>query len=63
MDSLLDEFDKVRDATITLFKTFPKTALSQTGISNGNPLSVRAIAYILAGHELHHLNVIQERYL
>ncbi len=62
IDSLLDEFDQVRSCTLSLFKSFDKTVYEKTGISNGHPLSVRAIAYILAGHELHHMNVIRERY-
>ena len=63
IDSLLDELDKVRDCTIALFRGFDKSVYNNIGISNGHPLSVRAIAYILAGHEIHHVKVIEERYL
>ncbi|GBL35186.1 hypothetical protein EMGBS15_07810 [Filimonas sp.] len=63
IDTLLDEFDQVRSATLSLFKSFDKSVYDKTGTSNNHPLSVRAIAHILAGHELHHMKVIQERYL
>lgn len=61
--SLLSEFSVVRRASIELFKNFDDEMLAQTGTANKNPVSVRALGFIIAGHELHHMNVIKERYL
>jgi uncharacterized damage-inducible protein DinB len=60
---LLDEFALVRRSTIAFFKSLDNTALMRTGVANGNRVSVRALAYHIAGHELHHMNIIRERYL
>lgn len=56
------EFASVRAATLTLFRSFDEAALVRRGTANGNPVSVRALAMILAGHELHHLTLLRERY-
>ena len=61
--SLLAEYDAVRAATVVLFESFGETELSRRGTANGGPASVRALLYIIPGHELHHLNIIRERYL
>ena len=63
MESLLDELATVREATISLFAGLPDEAFLRGGIASGHFMTVRAIAYHLAGHELRHLNVIRERYL
>ncbi len=63
MGSVMNELESVRDASVTLFEGLPAESWSRTGVANGNPISVRAIAWITAGHLLHHLEVIQERYL
>lgn len=60
---ILREFAAVRNATLALFAGFDETVFAKTGTVNHTPTSVRAIAYGIAGHELHHLNVIKERYL
>jgi uncharacterized damage-inducible protein DinB len=60
---LLNEFDAVRDATICLFKSFDDKILTSKGTANNKEISVRALGYIIAGHELHHAGVIKERYL
>lgn len=62
-ESLLEEYTAVRKATLTLFENLPGDAWNRTGTANDHPVSVRALAYILAGHELHHLGVIKEKYL
>jgi hypothetical protein len=62
-DSLIEEYQSIRIATITLYKSFSKEMLLQIGIASNSPLSVRAAGYIIAGHEKHHCNVIKERYL
>ncbi len=63
LDSIVDEFESVRESTITLFLGLPEEAWSRAGMANGRPVTVRAIAWITAGHLLHHLKVIEERYL
>lgn len=63
LDSILDEFESVRDATVTLLQGLPDEAWTRTGEANGRPVSVRAIAWMTAGHLLHHLAVVQDRYL
>jgi uncharacterized damage-inducible protein DinB len=60
---ILKEFATVRRATISLFEGFNNQALTRAGVANGNIMSVRAAIYHLAGHELHHINLIRERYL
>ncbi len=60
---LLQEFSEVRAATISLFKNFSNQTLMQSGTANGNPMSVRALGFIISGHALHHLRIIKERYL
>lgn len=62
LDSLLDEYATVRAATLSLFSGFPDEAFTRTGIANGAPMSVRAAAFHIAGHELHHLESIRTNY-
>jgi hypothetical protein len=61
--AILDQYDHLRSANIELFKSFDEAAWARKGIASGNPVTVRALAYIIAGHERHHLGVIRERYL
>lgn len=63
LDDLLAEFSSVRAATLTLYAGLKDDVLIRTGVASGNVMSVRAIAYHIAGHELRHVNIIQERYL
>ena len=63
MDSLLAEFEAVRRATIALLDGLPAEAWARGGTASGKPVTVRALAWIIAGHERHHLAVIRERYL
>ncbi|MEG8946247.1 DinB family protein [Rosettibacter firmus] len=60
---ILDEFILLRKSTIMMFKGMTDEMMLRKGIINGIDITVRAIAYIIAGHTLHHLNVIKERYL
>jgi uncharacterized damage-inducible protein DinB len=62
-ESLLSEFETVREATISLFASFTDLDLLRLGTASNASVSVRAIGYIILGHELHHKNVILERYL
>ncbi|NJN45136.1 MAG: DinB family protein [Anaerolineae bacterium] len=63
IEAILDEYTAVRMATITLLESFSEDRYSCLGTASENPLSVRAAAYIIAGHELHHMNSIRENYL
>jgi DinB family protein len=60
---LADEFEYTRKSNVYLFKNLDGDASLRRGLSNNNELSVRAIAYIIAGHELHHAGILRTRYL
>jgi hypothetical protein len=53
----------VRLATISLFKNMPAEAWARTGIASDNRFTVRAMAFITAGHLTHHVRILKERYL
>jgi hypothetical protein len=59
----VDEFHRVRRSTISLFRNMPAEAWMRKGIASDNPFSVRALAYIIAGHVAHHIAVLNKRYL
>ena len=59
----VEEFQMVRMATISFFRNLPSEAWMRTGIASGNPFTVRALAFIIAGHVRHHLRILQEKYL
>jgi uncharacterized damage-inducible protein DinB len=63
LDDLASEFESVRRSTIFLFKPLNAEASMRTGLANGSAASVRALAYMIAGHELHHRNILRDRYL
>ena len=58
-----EEFRLVRRATIALFQNLPQEAWMRTGIASDNRFTVRAVAYIIAGHFTHHTAILRERYL
>jgi hypothetical protein len=60
---MAEEFATVRRATIQLFRPLNETEWLRRGKANENYVSVRALAYIIAGHELHHMEVLRSRYL
>lgn len=60
---LLKELKLVRKSTIMLFKSFSEEMLLFSGTANDSEITVRALGFVIAGHQLHHLNVIKERYL
>jgi hypothetical protein len=60
---LVDEFRSVRAATLTFFQSLPDPAWDRRGIASGNPFSVRALAYLTAGHVTHHVEILRKRYL
>ncbi len=59
----VDEFRAIRAATISFFRNLPEAAWSRGGIASDSPVTVRALAYIVAGHESHHMAILHERYL
>ncbi|WP_445747186.1 DinB family protein [Polaribacter sp.] len=60
---LLEEMRVVRQGTILLYDSFTQDALLRIGSGSGKNMSVRAIGFMCSGHQLHHLNVLKERYL
>jgi len=60
---LLDEFEHERRANLLLVKNLTDEASHRMGTASNNPVSVRALVYIMAGHVTHHINILQERYL
>ncbi|RYD57937.1 MAG: DinB family protein [Sphingobacteriales bacterium] len=63
MADILAEYEATRNASLALFHSFAEDDHLKTGIANDHPVSVRALAYQIAGHELHHVKIIKERYL
>jgi hypothetical protein len=61
--SLAEELESVRQATVRLLAGLPAEAWLRRGVANGQAVSVRALACIIAGHELHHRAILEERYL
>jgi hypothetical protein len=61
--SHVDDFRAVRASTITFFSNLPAGAWGRSGVASGNPVTVRALAYIIAGHLAHHIAVLKEKYL
>jgi hypothetical protein len=59
----VEEFRRVRLATLSLFGNLPAEAWTRSGIASENRFTVRALAYIIAGHFAHHVGVVRERYL
>lgn len=60
---LLTELAVVRQSTLYLFKTFSEKELMRSGIASGRSMSVRALGFIIIGHQNHHQQIFQERYL
>ena len=60
---LLDEMKVLRKSSIQLFKSFSKEALLRIGVASNNKMSVRALGYLFSGHQIHHINIVKERYL
>lgn len=59
----VEEFRRVRLASIALFENLPDEAWMRSGIASENPFTVRGLAFITAGHVTHHLKIVRERYL
>lgn len=65
LDSIFEEYEAVRNSTIALFNGLPEESFDRMGHGTGteNDATVRALAYHIAGHELHHINFIKKNYL
>jgi hypothetical protein len=59
---VVDELIAIRRATLALINSLDQVTLDNTGVANNNPVSARAICWILAGHSRHHLDILRERY-
>lgn len=59
----IEEFRDVRRASISFFRNLPAEAWNRRGTASGNPFTVRALAYVVAGHTVHHQAILRERYL
>jgi hypothetical protein len=59
VQELLSEFDSIRHATLALFSSLPAGAETRQGIASGSPVTVRALAYIIAGHAQHHYELLK----
>ena len=62
-EDLLEEMATLRKSTIQLFKSFSDESLLRIGVASENKMSVRALGYLFSGHQIHHLNIVKERYL
>ena len=63
LQNIFEEYEAVRKSTITLFNGLDNEALTRKGTADGNKATVRALAYHIAGHELHHISFTKENYL
>ncbi len=63
LDDLTGEFEHLRKASVHLLGNLDESAMTKRGVANGLEISVRALAFILAGHERHHIEILRSRYL
>lgn len=63
IEELIQEFKAIKMATVTLFDSFSDEMLMELGTASNSPVSVRALGFIIMGHEIHHCEVIKERYI
>ncbi len=63
ISNIFAEYEVVRNSTIAFYNGLEDAAFKRAGLADGNIMSVRASAYHIAGHELHHMNFIKEHYL
>ncbi len=62
-EEVLTQYKTTRAATIALIQSFTRTQGNAIGLANGHKISTRALSWMIAGHEKHHLRILQERYL
>ena len=63
IEDIANEFKSIRESSLYLFRSVSDEQSTQKGIASGNPVSVRALAYMIAGHEMHHIKILKEKYL
>ena len=63
LEGLIREYEAVRNASLAFFESLDEASWLKTGMANDVTVSVRAIGYIVPGHEAHHLAILEERYL
>jgi uncharacterized damage-inducible protein DinB len=63
LDDIAGEFKTIRQSSLYLLRSMAEEQTMQKGIASGGNFSVRAYAYMMAGHEMHHLKILRERYL
>jgi DNA-directed RNA polymerase subunit K/omega len=62
MEEIVEDYIAVRRATLTLLRNLDEAAWIRRGVANNNEVTVRALGYIIAGHELHHRRILEEKY-
>ena len=62
LGEVIEDYIGVRRATLTLLRNLDETAWMRRGVANKNEVSVRALAYVIAGHEVHHRRILEEKY-
>lgn len=63
VEFLLNDYELVRNSTISLFRSFDDEQLMRRGIVNDSEFTVRSLGYVIAGHELHHQQILREKYI
>lgn len=63
LQDLMDEFDFLRRSNVLFFRNLKPELLFRKGVANKNEISVETIGKLIVGHNIHHLNIIKERYL
>ena len=63
IESILQEYKATRMGTISMFQNFNEEMMQRMGTASGFPVSVRALGYMLTGHEIHHMRIVRERYM
>jgi len=63
LPDLIEDYIAVRRATVSLFRNLDEVAWTRRGKASDNEVTVRALAYLIAGHELHHRKILEEKYL
>jgi hypothetical protein len=61
--SHIEEFREIRRCSLAFFRNLPDSAWARSGIASDKPVTVRALAYVVAGHAAHHAKILRERYL
>jgi hypothetical protein len=62
LEDVVEDYIAVRRATLVLLRNLDEKAWSRRGTASNNPVTVRALAYMIAGHELHHRKILEEKY-